>query len=452
MVKTQNNKRVYLIGIGGIGMSSLARYYLSEGFMVSGSDIVSSPITEELEGLGVKIFCGPHKASHIPRGSGFIVHTAALRKDNLELKEGRKRKYVIRTYAEALGELTKNYFTIAVAGAHGKSTTTAMVAKVLIEGGLDPTVIIGTRLKDSSGADGKKDTNFRKGNSKYLIVEADEYAGSFLNYHPDIAVLTNIDEEHLDFYKTKARIVSAFKKFLTGSKPGAVFVLNNDNQDVLKLGLLLSKLKRFSGRFRWYSLRNSAVEDIKYRLQVPGIHNVSNALAAYCVGQTLKIPNEKILKALSEYGGVWRRFEYKGTLNGAKIFDDYAHHPTEIKATLEAARDRYPKHRIWCVFQPHQQARLSRLFERFVPAFDCANELVLLDPYEVPGREKPRSRRVNASSFRLAAAVDARLKNNVYYISYSSQIPEFLARYVGMHDIVIMMGAGDIWKLTGKLV
>ncbi|MBI2637284.1 MAG: hypothetical protein HYW88_00150, partial [Candidatus Sungbacteria bacterium] len=299
---------------------------------------------------------------------------------------------------------------------------------------------------------GNDSSNFRKGRSNYLIIEADEYARSFLNYRADIAVVTNIDEEHLDIYKNKTAIISAFKKFLTGSKPGALFILNNDNPDVLALGLALSKLKKYKDRIRWFSLRNAAVEEIKHKIQIPGIHNISNALAAYSVGNALHIPKETILQAISDYEGSWRRFEFKGTLNGARVFDDYAHHPTEIKATLQAARERYPKSRIWCVFQPHQQDRLHNLFDLFTASFDDAHEVVLLDPYEVPGREKSSSKNAEHSSFRLASAIDSRLRNNVYYISYASQMPDFLSRYVGMRDIVIMMGAGDIWKLTEKLI
>ena len=402
MKKSQNllqnrNKqvaRIHFIGIGGIGMSALAKFYLAQKANISGSDLELSEITEELEKMGVKIYTGPHKESNVPKNANLIIYNAAIKKDNPELVAAKNYKLPPRadsplaekakSYAEAIGELTKKYYTIAVSGAHGKSTTTAMIAKIITDAGLDPTVIIGTKVKEFDNS------NFRKGNSKYFIIEADEYAGSFLNYRPDIAVITNIDKEHLDFYKNEDRIKKAFKKFMLNVKPDGFLVLNNDNKNVLKLGLSLAKLKRFQNKIKWFSLRNKTVEKIKNILQIPGAHNVSNALAASRVGEILNIPQENILKSVSEYGGVWRRFEYKGNANGAKVFDDYAHHPTEIKATLKAARGCFPNSRIWCVFQPHQRERLSILFNEFVSSFDSVNEVVILEPFEVSGRENMR--------------------------------------------------------------
>jgi len=426
-------------------MSALAKFYLSEKAKVSGSDLESSEITEELAELGAKIYTGEHSASNVTKNADLVIYNAAIKKDNTELAAAKSYKLKTKSYAEVIGELTKKYYTIAITGAHGKSTTTALIAKIMIDAGLDPTVVVGTKLNEFGGS------NFKKGYSKYFIIEADEYAGSFLHYRPDIAVVTNIDREHLDFYKNMAKIKAAFKKFLLNVKPGGFLVLNNDNKEVLKLGLGLAKLKRFKNKIKWYSLRNKKVDEIKNKLQIPGAHNVSNALAAYGTGEILGIEPKIILKSLAEYGGAWRRFEYKGSINGAKIFDDYAHHPTEIRATLEAARTRFPKSRIWCIFQPHQRKRLSALFNEFLDAFDPANELVLLDPYEVSGRENVFYDG-KFTAFSLAQKIDQRLKNNVYYLPYKSEVADFLKKYTAWGDVVIMMGAGDIWKITKELI
>ncbi|KKS37860.1 MAG: UDP-N-acetylmuramate-L-alanine ligase [Parcubacteria group bacterium GW2011_GWA2_42_14] len=496
----KKNQVIHFIGIGGIGMSALAKFYLSESAKVSGSDLEFSEITEELKKMGAKIYTGPHKASNVPKNADLVIYNAAIDKKNPEVIAARKiiknittpalsrdikfsKKNLrfplipmvkpnrigedrgVKRYSEAVGELTKKYYTIAVAGAHGKSTTTAILAKILIDAGLDPTVIIGTKVKefDNHAPNNTEGSNFKKGDSKYFIIEADEYAASFLDYKPDIAIITNIDKEHLDFYKNEDRVRNAFKKFMLNVKPGGFLVLNNDNKNVLKLGLELAKLKRFQNKIKWFSLRNKAVENIKNILQIPGAHNISNALAALRAGEILNIPQNDILKSVSGYGGAWRRFEYRGSINGAKIFDDYAHHPTEIKATLLGARGHFPHSRIWCVFQPHQHQRLSLLFNEFALSFDSANEVILLEPYEVSGRENmrfahrghtrtEREHTQKFTSFNLAKKIDSRMKNNVYYIPYKSELVGFLKKYTAWGDVIIMMGAGDIWRITKELI
>ncbi|OGZ96651.1 MAG: UDP-N-acetylmuramate--L-alanine ligase [Candidatus Sungbacteria bacterium RIFCSPLOWO2_02_FULL_51_17] len=435
---------VHFVGIGGIGMSSLARFYLSEGEAISGSDLSPSDITHELERLGVVISYGAHQAEHVPADAGTIIYTAATKSDNPERIEAEKRGLMVWPYARALGELTGRFYTIAVAGAHGKSTTTGMIALIMIEAGLDPTVIIGTKLSQFGNA------NFRRGESRYLLIEADEYQGSFLNYAPDIAVVTNIDREHMDYYKDSKDIAMAFAAFLKNTKEGGYLVLNNDNSELLAVGMERMKDEKQRGRVYWYSLTNSKVDDIKNILQVLGVHNVYNALAAYKTGEILGIPKETILKALGEYGGAWRRFDLRGMFQGAKVYDDYAHHPTEIKATLQGARERFPHARIWCIFQPHQRERLKYLFDEFMNAFDAADIAVILDPYEVAGREKeaPEPSRQSAD---LVEGLKKR-HDSVYYLADPSGIREFLAERVANDDIIIMMGAGDIWKLTEKLI
>ena len=433
------------MGIGGIGMSSLARFFLSEDALVTGSDLESSDITETLKKEGGRIYIGLHDASHIGPRTSAVIYNAAIDAKNPELIEAKKRKLRIVRYSKAVGEISKKFTTIAITGSHGKSTTTALIAHMMIAAGLDPTVIIGTKIKEFGNS------NFRMGNSRYLVLEADDYAESFLSYKPHIAVVTNIDKEHLDYYSTFANIIRAFRRFIMNVKPGGFLVLNNDDANVLKIGMPLMQSTRFRGRIKWYSLRNKEVESIKHKLIIPGIHNVSNALAAYRVGQILGIPGESAIKSISEFEGAWRRFEYAGSLNGAKLFHDYAHHPTEIRATLDAAKNCFPRARLWCIFQPHQHERLSLLFNEFTSAFDDAHSVVILDPYEVAGREK-RIKTDSDISFQLTLAIDKRMKNDVYYIPYASELAEFIKKYALPDDVIILMGAGNIWKIADGLV
>ena len=450
---------IHFIGIGGIGVSALARFYRAEGYVVSGSDLARSEITDALKKIGIRVVIGPHRASNLPRAVTEVVHTVAARRDNPELREVRRRGLRAKTYAQALGEITRRFRTIAVAGAHGKSTTTALCALTLISGGLDPTVIVGAKLKEFG------DTNFRlgrlarslaKGQSKYLVIEADEYRASFLNYRPDIAVITNIDREHLDFYKNIPNIEATFYKFLLNTKPGGGAVLNRDDSRLCRIGAQLRRV-RPDIRIIWFSLRDAEAKRIAPRLRIPGRHNVSNALAAYRVGRALGISVAKIMRAISRYHGAWRRFDYQGTFPprgtsgqaGAKVFADYAHHPTEIRATLQAAREKFPRSRIWCVFQPHHYERTRDLFREFSAAFGDADRAVLLDIYEVAGRER-RQKVGDISSGKLAQTVSRRGQSAIYMPN--GRLRSYLRRELKPDDILIMMGAGSIWEMTKALM
>ncbi len=446
--KQLRQHHIHFVGIGGIGVSALARFYLARKDRVSGSDITRSEITDSLQKEGARVFIGSHNAKNLPVKTGVVVFTAATPKDNPELKEARRKKIKIKSYAEALGELTEEYFTIAVAGTHGKSTTTAMVSLMMTHAGLDPTVIIGTKLKEFGN------TNFREGKSKYFVVEADEYAGSFWNYHPDIVVVTNIDADHLDFYKTVGAIQNSFGKFLRNikitKKTAGGVALNHDDTRTRSL-VRTPFLKKHKNMIRWFSHKDPEMSDIQKHLRVFGEHNRMNALAAYRVGELLGIPKKIILEGLALYQGAWRRFEYRGEFDGAKIFDDYAHNPAKVKAALAGARERFPKKQIWCVFQPHQIERTKILFNDFVKSFDNAHHVILLDIYQVAGREK-QNRKKEVNAFQLASAIAKRNQNDVYYLPYHSQLRDFFKDSVGEHDIIMMVGAGDIWKLTDQLI
>jgi len=420
--------KIHLIGIGGIGVSALAQYYLSKGHEVSGSDLVASEITDFLAKKGIKISIGNY-AENIAKDLDLVVYSPAVKKDNPELLQATHYKLQTKSYPEALGDLTKEYYTIAVSGAHGKSTTTAMIALVLAKAGLDPTVIVGTKLKEFGGS------NFRAGKSKFLVIEACEYDSSFLCYEPKIIVVTNIDKEHLDYFKTFANVKKAFKDFIAKlPRPG----------EPGYPGFLVDKYPE------------KVIKKIKNILKVPGTHNVSNATLAFQVAKILAIPDKIILKALSEFKGTWRRFEILKEANKVKgpkgypsytLISDYAHHPNEISATLKAAREKYPNKKIWCVFQPHQHQRTYYLFNDFVKTFRSVpiDKIIITDIYDVAGREtKTINKEVNSKML-----VEKINKKSVSYIPLCD-IEGFVKENIKLGDVLIIMGAGDIYKLADK--
>ena len=441
--------KIHLIGIGGIGVSALAQYYLSKGHEVSGSDLAPSEITDFLKEKGVKIIIG-NFAKNVEKDLDLVVYSPAVKKENKELTQAIKHKIKTQSYPEALGGLTRDYYTIAVAGAHGKSTTTSMIALILIEAGLDPTVIVGTKLKEFG------DSNFRAGKSRLLVIEACEYDSSFLYYSPQIAVVTNIDKEHLDFFKTFTNVKKAFEKFILKlPRPGesgypGFFIRNAD--DINAPVIIDHKFQ-----IKDYSLKQAEAKKIKSNLKIPGAHNVSNALAALEVARILAIPDKDTFSALSKFNGTWRRFEILKETKNFTLISDYAHHPNEILATLIATREKYPKKQIWCVFQPHQHQRTFYLFNDFIKTFREVpiDKIILTDIYDVAGREIPTSSRTHdgigakikeVSSKKLAEEVN---KKNVSYLPID-EIEVFVKENIKLVDVLVIMGAGDIYKLADK--
>lgn len=419
-------------------MSALAKYYLLQGTTVSGSDLVSSEITDELKQLGVNITIGKHQKINIPEKTDKIIYTAAVPKQSPELAEAKKRQIKTMLYAEAVGELTKKYKTITVSGAHGKSTTTALTALVLEEGYHDPTVIAGTKIKEFGNS------NFRKGGGSYLVLEADEWNKSFLHYSPRIAVVTNIDAEHLDTYKTVRAVERTFEKYLERVPKNGAIVANRDDSRLEKVA------KKFGKKVTWYSLNDPAAAHVRNVLRVPGEHNVSNALAALTVGRLVGVRETDTLRALGRFSGTWRRFEFKGLFNGAHVFDDYGHHPREIVATIAAARGRFPMRRVWCVYQPHQYQRLQYLWDDFVGAFDHADRICLLPVYDVVGRETKTAKEA-VNSLKLTQELVRRGKRACHLDNFD-EAKEYLASEIRSGDVVLIMGAGDIYHLTQKLI
>ncbi len=430
---------IYMIGIGGIGISALARWFKAHGYQVIGSDLVASSVTRELESEGIKVIIGPHHKKNIPVNVDRIVYNQAIKSDNPELIHARARGIPAATYPERIGELTKIYKTIAIAGAHGKSTTTAIMSLIAMAARMDPTVIIGTKLKEL------EDRNFKNGKSEYLILEADEWKASFLNYFPYAALITNIDLEHLDFYKNLSEIKKSFLSFIENINPYGLLVANKDNK------ALYSLRHRIKRPIVWYGLRDKEAAQIKQILKIPGRHNISNAVGAYTLARALGVPKNIILRAIGRYRGAWRRMEFRGHFHGADIFDDYAHHPTEIKATLTGLKEHYPKRRLICVFQPHQRERLKKLFNDFMSAFDDADILILTDIYTVAGREEAKTA-VNAG--KLAQAIARRLKKPIPLARDIDELKTVLVKNIKIKekDTIVMMGAGTINEWTDRLI
>jgi len=425
--------KIHFIGIGGIGISALAQYYLAKDHKVKGSDLVFSEVIEKLEEFGIKVILGPHRAENIDKDTELVIHSPAVQKDNPEFEKAKELNIKILSYPQALGELTKEYFTIAVSGTHGKSTTSSMIALTLIEAGFDPTVIIGTKLKEFN------DNNFRIGKSKYLIIEADEWQASFLNYNPDIIVLTNIEEEHLDYYKDLDHILDTYKKYISNLKDNGLIIANKDDNNISKV----------VENFKPYSLEQPEAD--KLNLKIPGKHNIYDALACLETARSLDIPDDVSFKVLSNFKGSWRRFEIKNVEFNNKpltLISDYAHHPTEIEATLKAARQGFPDKKIWCVFQPHQYQRTHFLFNNFVKVFSesLIDKVIITDIFDVAGREKGEIKD-KTDSRDLVKKIN---KSDVQYLA-KEKIKDYLKDSLRGEEVVIIMGAGDVYKLLESI-
>lgn len=440
------NKSVYLIGIGGIGLSALARYFLSENWLVEGSDVVKSPLISDLEAEGAIIHIG-HKVKHVKDlKNTVIVYSKAVKHSNPELKQALNMGLKCKSYPQVVGELTKKYKTIALAGSHGKSTTTSILSLILIKAGLDPTVIVGTKLKEFGNS------NFRKGKSKYLILEADEYAGAFWNYYPFISGITNVDREHLDFYKNFDGVKKSFRKFLINHKNKSKIIFNNLDNNLKEIVDSVKKVKPVP-----VSINDKEVEKIKSAFggKISGKHNLLDALIAYSIARQLNISEKNILKAISNYQGVWRRMEFKGNLKIPSIkqkvlfFDDYAHHPREIMAALEGLREKYPKNALVCIFQPHQAQRLRVLFSDFKNSFNDADKIIFLPTYEVVGREKKLNTKYSSKS------LSKFVKNSIYINNPKKNLALTLKKTINSFKfpiVVVAMGAGDIIDYSQALL
>ncbi|HXG57584.1 MAG TPA: UDP-N-acetylmuramate--L-alanine ligase [Thermoanaerobaculia bacterium] len=437
---------IHFVGIGGIGMSGLAGIVAGEGVAVSGCDLKRSAVTERLEDRGIPVSIG-HDPAHLD-GVDLLVVTSAVRGHNPEVSTARVRRIRVMKRAELLGEIVNGHRSIGIAGTHGKTTTSAMVACILDEAGLDPTVLIGGVLRNFG-------TNARRGSGEYLVVEADEYDRTFHYLHPEIAVVTNIEPDHLEYYGSFEAIVEAFGLFLEGIAPGGLVIGCVDDPAVAKLlARPLQRVVRY-GLSEPAELRATNVDfsdrgssfDVPgvgfFRLFVPGEHNVRNALAAIGVARELGIDPATIAAALAKFLGVDRRFQILGDYAGATIVDDYAHHPTEIRATLEAARRAYPGRRLVALFQPHLYSRTRDFAGEFAEALAIADVPIVAPIYAA--REQP----IEGISARLIADAAPGIE---FLDRSNAQIFNEMRRRLRAGDVFITMGAGDVNEIAEMLV
>ena len=451
----QKPQHIHFIGIGGISMSGLAEILLGEHFTVSGSDAKESPLTRALEEKGAKIFYG-QRASNIEDGTELVVYTAAIHPDNPEFACAQSKGLPMLTRAELLGQIMRNYETsIAVSGTHGKTTTTSMISHILLAGECDPTISVGGILPSIGG-------NIRVGQSETFITEACEYTNSFLSFFPTISIILNIDADHLDFFKDIDDIRHSFRKFAQLLPADGALIINADTpkyEDVIRnlpCRVITYGLEHDAeyqaaditfdafGHASFTLLRNGE-KGSRFSLKVPGIHNVSNALSAIALGQLLHLSDEVIAQGLSSFTGTDRRFQYKGEIGGVTIIDDYAHHPTEIEATLHAAAN-YPHKKLWCVFQPHTYTRTKALLPEFARALSLADHVVLADIYAA--REQNT---IGISSADLQKQIVEAGTPCEYFPTFD-EIEYFLLKSCTQGDLLITMGAGDVVNIGEQLL
>ncbi len=448
-------KKIHFVGIGGIGMSGIAEILLDQGFSITGSDKQLSEITERLERLGAKIYEG-HSPEHIEPDVDVVVYSSAVKMDNPEVQEAIRRKIPLIRRAEMLAELMRLKYGIGIAGTHGKTTTTSMIGLILIEGGFDPTVIVGGVLRDLGG------TNARLGHGNFIVVEADEFDRSFLQLTPTIAVITTIEPEHLDCYGSVEELKNAFIDFankvpfygfvvLCLDEPMIQDIIPKIKKKIITYGLnaqadVQAVDPEFSGGRASYTLIYKGSDYGRINLQVPGLHNIKNSLAGIAVGMELGIEFETIKRAIERFKGVYRRFEIRADVNGIIVVDDYAHHPTEIKAVLQAAKDGW-KRRIVAVFQPHLYSRTRDFYQDFGRSFFNADVCVLTDVY--PAREEPID---GVSGKLIADAARDFGHKEVHYVPDKMELVDYVLGLVKSGDMVIFMGAGDITKICGEFI
>lgn len=432
-------KKAHFIGIGGIGISAIARMMVGEGKVVSGSDRDSSRIISELEKLGVNIFLG-HDKDNVPEDADVVVYTIALPRDNPEIKKARMLGIPLVSYPEMLGILSRTRFTVAVAGTHGKTTTTAMISKILKDAGRSPMVIVGSILKEGG-------SNFIEGKEDILIVEACEYKRSFLNLNPNILVITNIDNDHLDYYKDMEDIQSAFSECISNVVKDGFVITKTDDEKVSPV------LRGVDINVVDYTSFANKNDNNLIKLKIPGQHNIENAAAALAVARIFNIPDNVSLRALQNFSGTWRRFEYKGLASrgGALIYDDYAHHPTEIKVTIEAAKEFFKDKKLTIIFQPHLFSRTKALFDDFSESFGGADKVIIIPVYAARENPGDNQKKKEIQGKRLADKIKENGVDATFY-SAEEDIIEYLRNTSTPHNVVITMGAGDVYKIGESLL
>lgn len=453
---SKNDKHVYFIGIGGISMSGLAELLMIKGFSVSGSDNKKSDIVNHLISKGISFNLG-QRAENITDDIDLVVYTAAVKDDNAELMAAREKNITAIDRATLLGNVINYYnLSIGVSGTHGKTTTTSMISHIALAGQKDPTINLGGILDIING-------NMRIGHSEYFIFEACEYCDSFLKFFPHIGVILNIDEDHLDYFKDINHILDSFHKYATNIPSDGYLVIDGDIDDIHKVtdglectvltvginddkySFTAKNIEYINGIYPKFDVYNQGDFIVTVTLSVPGEHNIKNALCAVASSIKTGIDLQSIQEGLLSFKGTHRRFEYKGTLGGITVIDDYAHHPTEIKATLNAANS-YPHNKIWCVFQPHTYTRTKALLKEFADALTLADTILLSDIYAA--REK------NTGDIH-SKDLETELKNlekDVHYFPSFDEIEKYILENCSNQDILITMGAGDICQVGEELL
>ncbi|MDI6727485.1 MAG: UDP-N-acetylmuramate--L-alanine ligase [Thermodesulfovibrionales bacterium] len=445
---------IHFVGIGGIGMSGIAEVLHNLGYEVTGSDIRESETTNRLRNLGIKIFIG-HNGENID-SAHVVVISSAVSADNPEVLEAKQRSIPVIPRAEMLAELGRLKYGILVAGAHGKTTTTSLIATVLGEGGLDPTVIIGGKLKSMG-------SNAKLGQGDYIVAEADESDGSFLKLNPTIAIITNIDREHMDYFRDIDLLKHAFLSFINKIPFYGIAVVCMENEYLRGIIPLIQRKYMTYGLSEGADVyaRNIEHSGIRmsfeavykgrslgvFTLPVPGKHNVLNSLSAIAVAMELQIPVDVIAKALGNFSGIQRRFEFKGEAGEIKVFDDYGHHPSEIMATLKAARECFNGNRVVVLFQPHRYTRTRDLMDEFAMSFGNADKLFLMDVY--PASERPIK---GINSEVLAQRIRGAGFENLTYISDRKEMIEGIVSELKQGDVLITLGAGDVYKMGEEIL
>jgi UDP-N-acetylmuramate--alanine ligase len=445
----RESQNIHFIGIGGSGMSGIAEVLINLGHKVSGSDLKKTYVTEHLKSIGAIIFIG-HKATNI-KDLDVVVMSTAISKNNLEVVAALKKKIPVIPRIEMLAELARLKYVVTIAGTHGKTTTTSLTSLILDEGGLDPTIVIGGRLKNLK-------TSAKLGKGDFIVAEADESDGSFLKLSPVITVITNIDNDHLDYYGSMKNLKDAFIKHIISVPFYGTVVICSDNEIIREITPKITRKYVTYGFIGKTDIKASNIKvqkectsfDVIYKnkkvgnicIKIPGRHNILNSLAAIGVGLRLNIPFSLIAKAINKFDGIGRRLEIKGEKNGIMVIDDYGHHPTEVAATIKAVKSFCPKRRLVVLFQPHRYTRTQNLFKQFGKSFSDADIVKVLDIY--PAGEK----HIKGVSSNL---ILKSLKKNKSNAEYFSDLKSFLS-ILSEGDIVLTLGAGDVWKKGEELL
>jgi UDP-N-acetylmuramate--alanine ligase len=450
-------KKCFLVGIGGAGMSAIARVLHGMGLAVSGSDIKESRYTSALKNEGIKIHIG-HSKENI-EDSDVVIYSTAIPENNLELKAARKRKIPLFSRSDILAWILNSRKAIAISGTHGKTTTTSMISLIFRGLGLDPIIMVGGELNELG-------SNARFGKGDYVIAEACESDGSFLKYKPSVSVVTNIEEDHFDFYKNLEEIERNFIRFIENTRPGGLVILNGDeinindmlrtdNKKIIYYGISSEnhvyaeniKFSNFTSSYDLVIRGEQKLRKIKVKLNVPGIHNIKNSLASFAVCYGMNMNLQKAVDILKVFTGVKRRFEKRGEKKGAVIFDDYAHHPSEVKATLEAAAEKKNR-RIITVFQPHRYSRLAHLKNKFNSCFNASDLLIVTDVYSSGEQPIPGV----TGKILVDNLIDSGFENKIVYIPKLQDVAEYLELNMKQNDMVLLMGAGDITRVTEEIL